>query len=284
MQRYFRLVTASAALMLLSSCGTDRSSSYALNVFVTGLTGSGLRVTLNDGAPISISANSQTTLARLANGASYTVAIPAQPVSPLQRCTAANPSGTISDNNMDVMIGCVAAGVIVPSGLGMTQAACSPPITGSGLAVGAVTKQSSATVAAGLVISEDPAATTDVVSGSAVSLVISAPAAHVTMPNVVELTKAAATSSITSAGLVVATVSTQSSSSVASGLVISESPVAGSSVAPGSAVSLVISSGASKVTVPNVVGLTQAAATTAIKGTGLAVGNVTMPSSSTVAP
>jgi hypothetical protein len=37
MQRYFRLVTASAALMLLSSCGTDRSSSYALNVFVTGL-------------------------------------------------------------------------------------------------------------------------------------------------------------------------------------------------------------------------------------------------------
>src|ERR1700733_12098078 len=102
---YGWLVAATGALMLLSSCGTDRSSSYALNVFVTGLTGSGLRVTLNDGAPISISANSQTTLARLANGASYTVAITAQPVRPLQRCTAANPSGTISDNNMDVMIG-----------------------------------------------------------------------------------------------------------------------------------------------------------------------------------
>lgn len=93
----------------LSSCGgDDGSSSYALNVYVAGLTGSGLQVTLNGGAPISISTNSQTTIARLANGASYAVAIGGQPINPAQTCSAANPSGKISGNNVDVMINCVA--------------------------------------------------------------------------------------------------------------------------------------------------------------------------------
>jgi hypothetical protein len=105
-----RLVVALSTAAMLSSCGgDDGSSSYALNVYVTGLTGSGLQVTLNGGAPIGISANSQTTLARLTNGVTYTVAIHAQPVSPLQTCTTANSSGTISGNNVDVMINCVAA-------------------------------------------------------------------------------------------------------------------------------------------------------------------------------
>jgi beta-lactam-binding protein with PASTA domain len=277
------LVAACGALMMLSGCGTDRSSSYALNVFVTGLAGSGLRVTLNGGAPMSISANSETTLARLTNGATYTVAITAQPVSPLQRCTAANPSGTINDNNVDVMISCVAAGVIVPSVLGMTQAAASASITGAGLAVGAVAMQSSATVAAGLVVSESPAAGSSVFTGSAVNLVVSDGAATIAVPNVVGLTQAAATSAITSAGLVVGDVTTQNSASMASGSVISEGPAAGSSVASGSPVSLVISSGAAKVAVPNVVGLSQAAANAAINGSGLVIGNVATQNSSTVA-
>jgi hypothetical protein len=94
----------------LSSCGGDNSpSSYALNVYVKGLTGSGLRVALNGGAPMSISANSQTTIARLANGTAYTVAVTAPPVGPLQACIAANPTGAISGNNVDVMVSCTAA-------------------------------------------------------------------------------------------------------------------------------------------------------------------------------
>ncbi len=48
-----RCVCFAAALSIvtsLSSCGgDDSSSSYALNVYVTGLTGSGLQVTLNGG-------------------------------------------------------------------------------------------------------------------------------------------------------------------------------------------------------------------------------------------
>src|SRR5207244_761201 len=54
--------------------------------------------------------------------------------------------------------------------------------------------------------------------------------------------------------------------------------VAGTQVAPGTAVNLVISLGA-PVSVPNVVGATQANATTAITGAGLVVGTVTSASS-----
>ena len=64
---------------------------------------------------------------------------------------------------------------------------------------------------------------------------------------------------------------------------ISESPIAGTSVNPGSAVNLVVSTGPAQVAVPNVVGDTQAAATTAITGAGLVVGTVTKASSPTVA-
>src|SRR5206468_5685195 len=58
----------------------------------------------------------------------------------------------------------------------------------------------------------------------------------------------------------------------------------GTNAAPGSAVNLVISTGAPvTVPVPNVVGLTQAAATTAITGAGLTLGAVTTANSTTVA-
>src|SRR5204862_6895406 len=146
----------------------------------------------------------------------------------------------------------------VPNVVGETQAASTSAITGAGLTAGTVTQQSSTTVASGNVITESPAAGTSVASGAAVSLVVSSgapPPTQVAVPNVVGQTQAAATSAITSAGLTAGTVTMQSSSTVASGNVISESPAAGASVAKGSAVNLVVSSGApapGRVAVPDV--------------------------------
>jgi beta-lactam-binding protein with PASTA domain len=77
-----------------------------------------------------------------------------------------------------------------------------------------------------------------------------------------------------------------SSASVASGSVISEIPAAGAQVAAGSAVNLTVTTGPAgpgTVAVPNVVGMTQAAASTAITAAGLKVGTVTMASCNTVA-
>ena len=56
---------------------------------------------------------------------------------------------------------------------------------------------------------------------------------------------------------------------------ISQTPIGGTSVAAGSAVALVISTGPPPVVVPNVVNQTQAAATSAITGAGLTVGTIT---------
>ncbi len=106
---------------------------------------------------------------------------------------------------------------------------------------------------------------------------------QVAVPNVVGDTQAAATTAITGAGLVVGTITMAASNSVPSGDVISESPSASTQVNPGSQVNLVISSGPLQVSAPNVVGLTQAAATTAITGAGLALGTVTTQFSSSVA-
>ena len=64
--------------------------------------------------------------------------------------------------------------VIVPNVVGLTQAAATTNLTGAGLAVGLVTAQSSATVPAGTVMSQNPAGGTSVAVGSAVSLTVSA--------------------------------------------------------------------------------------------------------------
>ena len=65
------------------------------------------------------------------------------------------------------------------------------------------------------------------------------------VPNVVGLSEAAARAAITAAALTVGTVSPSSSSSVLAGNVISQSPVAGVPVSPGTAVSLIVSTGPS---------------------------------------
>jgi beta-lactam-binding protein with PASTA domain len=174
-------------------------------------------------------------------------------------------------------------GATVPNVVGLTQGDATTAITDAGLVLGTVMQQPSSTVASGNVISQSPVAGTSVNTGSAVSLVVSSGPGQVSVPNVVGDTQAAATTVITGASLVLGTVTQQSSSTVASGNVISESPVAGTSVNTGSAVNLVVSSGPAQVSVPNVVGDTQAAATTAITGAGLVLGTVTQQSSSTVA-
>src|SRR5215469_8158090 len=107
--------------------------------------------------------------------------------------------------------------------------------------------------------------------------------AKVTVPNVVGMTQAAATTAITEAKLKLGNITQQNSNTVATGNVISQEPASGSSVAEGSAVTLVISSGPPMVTVPNVVGLTQAAAATTISEAKLTLENVTQQNSNTVA-
>jgi beta-lactam-binding protein with PASTA domain len=175
------------------------------------------------------------------------------------------------------------AQVAVPNVVGLTQTAANSAIIAAGLSRGeGDSTASSTTVPAGSVISQAPAAGTQVTVGSVVALVISTGLPQVAVPSVVGLTQSAATTAITGAGLTVGTVTTATSTTVPAGSVISQSPVGGTQVNIGSAVSLVVSSGLPQVAVPSVVGLTQSAATSAITGVGLTVGTVTTATSTTV--
>jgi beta-lactam-binding protein with PASTA domain len=93
------------------------------------------------------------------------------------------------------------------------------------------------------------------------------------------LTQANAESAIVAAGLTVGAVTTATSDTVPAGVVISQTPGGGTEVSQGSAVALSVSSGPASVTVPNVVGLTQANAESAIVAAGLTVGAVTTATS-----
>jgi len=158
---------------------------------------------------------------------------------------------------------------------GLTQDAATTAITEAKLKVGTVTQQASNAVATGSVISQDPASGSSLAEGSRVNLVISSGPQMVTVPNVEGLTQAAATTTITGAKLTVGTIT-------ATGKVISQDPARGSSVAEGSSVSLVISLGPQMVTVPNVKGLNQAAATAAVTAADLTVGTIIQQTSNTV--
>ena len=163
----------------------------------------------------------------------------------------------------------------VPNVVNLTQAAAEAVITNAELTVGTVETEYSDTVAAGNVISQDPLAGTSAPRGSAINLTVSIGPEPVNVPNVVNMTQSAAEAALTSAGLAVGTISQAVDAVVAVGNVISQSPAAGASVLPGSAVNLVISSGPPPVIVPNVVNLTQAAAEAALAAAGLTAGAIT---------
>jgi hypothetical protein len=163
--------------------------------------------------------------------------------------------------------------VIVPNVVGLTQAAASTAITNAGLMVGAITTEVSTTVPPGSVISQTPAAGTQVASSTAVALVVAVapPTVSVVVPNVVGLTQSAATTLITSAGLTAGTVSSAPSTTVPSGSVISQTPIAGATLSAGGAVNLVVSAGAAP-------GSPQVDVTVSVDGNG----TITTPPFSTV--
>ena len=186
-----------------------------------------------------------------------------------------------SGSAVNLVVSTGAAQVAVPNVAGETQAAAATTIALAGLIVGTPTYAFSTSSPAGAVAGSLPNPGTEVAPGSTVSIVISIGSTGVNVPNVVGDTATVAAAAIINAHLVVGKVS-QQSSSAAAGSVISETPPAGTEFAPGWAINLVLSSGTSQVAVPNVVGDTQASATTAITGAGLVLGTVTQTSSSTV--
>ena len=171
----------------------------------------------------------------------------------------------------------------VPSIIGLDEATATAVLLNAGFAVGIVGSVNSDTVPIDLTARQSPAAGSVLVVGGRVSFDLSlGPLAPVTVPLVTGLTFGGASQAIALAGLVVGTTTSANSGLVPAGSVISQNPAANTIVSAGTAVALVVSLGPAQVAVPNVVGQTQAAATTSITGAGLVLGAVTNASSPTV--
>jgi serine/threonine-protein kinase len=131
------------------------------------------------------------------------------------------------------------------------------------------------------VIGEIPSGGTKADKGSTVSLTVSSGPAAVNVPSVVGDTLAQARKTITQNGLKVGRTISQSNDQFASGTVIDSSPSAGQPVPSGSAITLVVSSGKPKVTVPDVTGQNQQAARSALEAAGFRVTTSTQQTTGT---
>ncbi len=181
-------------------------------------------------------------------------------------------------------------GIRVPDVTGMTLDEARRALEQAGLKLGALTPDASDTTAPqGTVLSQDPAAGASVDKGSAVDIVV-AGSGNVVVPDLVGLSQTDAEAAIAAAGLALESVLEDYSPDVPPGSVVEQTPAAGSSVPYGTAVTISVSRGASPApsptssagpgakAVPNLVGLTQDEAVTALQVSGFAAVASTMSS------
>ncbi|HEV7770793.1 MAG TPA: PASTA domain-containing protein [Solirubrobacterales bacterium] len=154
----------------------------------------------------------------------------------------------------------------VPATAGLPQGEAEEKLEAAGF-VTDVARVNSSKVDEGLVIYSEPSAGTTATRGSQVTLVVSSGPKLVKVPVVVGSQRSLAVQQLRGRGLT-PSVSEEESSSPA-GQVIRQSPSAGSEVEPGAAVSIVVSQGEAKATVPNVIGKLRSEAVAALREAGL---------------
>ena len=166
----------------------------------------------------------------------------------------------------------------MPSVVGQPAPVAAATLRADGLNVTQVQQVSSDTP--GTVISTDPAPQALVKKGDTVTMKVAElpPPVQVTVPDgLINVTQGSATSLLQSAGLT-ATIAYKTSSAQ-KGLVLSTSPVSGTKVDQGSAVTLTVSSGPANVIVPSLAGQTQFQAGQTLGSALLNVGTATPVSS-----
>ncbi|HUW19525.1 MAG TPA: PASTA domain-containing protein, partial [Sedimentisphaerales bacterium] len=204
---------------------------------------------------------------------------------PVDLVISSNPSAGTSvayGSSVDLVISLGRAPVSVPDVRNMTEPQAETALNAAGLNKGGVSTSYSDTVPADLVIASNPSAGASVAYGSSVDLVISLGHAPVTVPSVPNMTESQAQAALNAVGLNKGSVTTSYSDTVPADLVISSNPSAGTSVAYGSSVDLVISLGHAPVTVPDVLNMTESQAEAALNAVGLNKGAVTTSYSDTV--
>lgn len=169
------------------------------------------------------------------------------------------------------------AQVTVPSVTGKSIEVATTALVQQGLKLGIETPQASSKTK-GTVLSQDPAAGSQLAKGQGVNVTTSAGLAQVQVPTLTGMTSTDDVRlALTDAQLVLGT-TTQKDSDQPQGTVLSQSPDAGTTVDAGSKVNIVVSTG--NIVVPNVVGQTQAQAMSTLSNLGFQVSVVTQVTTS----
>ncbi len=163
--------------------------------------------------------------------------------------------------------------VTVPAVVGMEREEALLALQNVGLKVN-LTNTSDPEVPAGIVISTNPVAGTELSEGDFVSVFVSAGPEEVTVPSVVGATLEDATKRLEDEGLKLGEVVEEPSDEVEPGIVISQAPAAGTSQPPDTEVSLTVSSGPDSVLLEDLTGRSARDAVSTLEGLGLTVQSV----------
>ena len=156
--------------------------------------------------------------------------------------------------------------VTVPDLTGMTAAEAKSTLTKLGLTAEAGKPVYSSEVEENKIVSQSPAANEKVASGSTVQYCLSLGKEEITVPSVINTAQESAVSKLEDLGFVVE-VKTGESDSVSSGYVYKQEPSSGK-LESGQTVVIYVSTGGSKINIPNVVGMNLSAALSAMQSAG----------------
>ena len=159
--------------------------------------------------------------------------------------------------------------VQVPTIVGLTQSDAQATLTTAGLTLAISEQQFSESAPTDTVISSDPAPGGEVAEGGTVDAVISKGPERYSVPDVTGMTPDAAVTEITAAKLVAGAQTQVFDDTVAVGSVAGTDPKIGTSVKPGTSVSILISKGPKPVPVPDIDGKKSAVAQAALTEIGL---------------
>ena len=159
--------------------------------------------------------------------------------------------------------------VTVPNVVGADQASAEAKLRQDGFSTDTVARTSDQPK--GTVIGQDPPGDEKAKQGATVTLTVSDGPAQVGVPQITGLTLKSAQGRLAKAGLKIGDRRSENSDSVGKGRVISVSPSEGTKVDKGSDVTLVVSSGRAKTTVPSVVGKSFNEASSTLEAAGFRV-------------
>ncbi|HEY3219974.1 MAG TPA: PASTA domain-containing protein [Gemmatimonadales bacterium] len=162
----------------------------------------------------------------------------------------------------------------VPRVLGLTLAEAQAEIQRSKLQVNVGGAEPHPTAPAGVVVWQDPPPGVIAPEGTKITLVSSAGPPKIPVPDVSNLDAGLAQSLIAAAGLTVSQVESVQAAQP-TGLAMMTRPPAGTALAPGAGLTLVVSRGAPTIPVPDLLGMASGDARTRLEMEGLQLGTVT---------